>query len=437
MSSIRPSEITKNQIGVLRGSLKYLEDQLLYNRHQVDEKALEQQVNLVKQQIRQFEKNLENQLTFEGNHYPKSSSAKVQGASSASSRGNLGSKVSIASEDSMERQPYKLSNASNTSLAHSIRSKGGAEKKTSFSTGINSTKSVSAFAPIKASARTLEVKAVQTKYRGPSASLPLNAALAPPFEPQRPREINALPVSRLTNSRTWSEHEPAAYSNDHSVPNGTNSQSTSSESVGKQLPYLIGYLPAGVNPKMARDTDYAYTRSLTEDELRARHMYWGKTPRHLQKGLPKFDGKDFYPPSPTKGRSADRSTSSTSSNRRLPVGNAPLDYGLSSVKVEADLFRSLEHAAPRATRGPLGIPTQSEAIARSSRGTDDTSASVAGYQRAGSCATRVGAPNSSVDSIEAHERTSTPSLPDKSSSDEAEDDKDLLFKGRRGSRQVS
>src|SRR5687768_6896196 len=152
---------------------------------------------------------------------------------------------------------------------------------------------------------------------------------------------------------------------------------------------------------MARDTDYAYTRSLTEDELRARHMYWGKTPRHLQKGLPKFDGKDFYPPSPTKGRSADRSTSSTSSNRRLPVGNAPLDYGLSSVKVEADLFRSLEHAAPRATRGPLGIPTQSEAIARSSRGTDDTSASVAGYQRAGSCATRVGAPNSSVDSIEA------------------------------------
>src|SRR5690349_7452768 len=39
ITSIRPSEITKKQIEGLRSSLRYYEDQLQYNRHQIDEKA--------------------------------------------------------------------------------------------------------------------------------------------------------------------------------------------------------------------------------------------------------------------------------------------------------------------------------------------------------------------------------------------------------------
>ncbi|KAK0389903.1 hypothetical protein NLU13_3476 [Sarocladium strictum] len=441
MSSIRPSEITKNQIGVLRNSLKYLEDQLMYNRHQVDEQALEHQVDVVKQQIRHFEKNLHNQLTFESNHYPKSADPRIQPTSASSSRERFGSKVSIASEERVERKAYKLSNASNTSLAHSIGSKRGDEKKTSFSTGINSTKSVSAFAPIKASARAFGTKVVNAEQRRASASLPSNAALAPPFEPQQRENFDPLPASKRSNSRPWAEADQAASSIRHDRRAGTGSRSMHSEALDSsatRLPYLIGFLPAHANPKTATDADYAYTRTLTEDELRARHMYWGNTPRELQKGLPKFDGKDFYPPSPTKGRSTDRDTSSTGSSRVIPVGNPALDYGLPKLSAEADLFRSVEYTAPKVTRGPLGIPTQSEAIARSSRGTDGTTESVAAYgRRSGSCAVDAEMRGPLVDDVKIRARASSPSLPDKSSSDEAEDDKALLFKGRRGGRQAS
>lgn len=436
MSSIRPSEITKNQIGVLRTSLKYLEDQLLYNRHQVDEKALQHQTNLVKKQLRHFEANLESQLTFESNHYPQLSNSKGQAISSVSSRGRPASKASFASEGSLDHHPYKLSNASNTSLAHSIRSRGGTEKKTSFSTGINSTKSVSAFS--KVSARSVDTEGGQMSYRGASATLPATAALAPPFEPQRREQLRSTTLDNRSGPNRMSDHESNVScvepirELESGVQNGVKKTSINTD---KPLPYLVGYLPAGVKPGRARDTDYAYTRALTEDELRARHMYWGKTPRHLQKGLPKFDGKDFYPPSPIKGRSMNNESSSSYDSGRLALSDASLGDA-SKPQLEADLFRSLEHAAPKSARGPLGIPTRSESFARSSRATDDTTGSVAGYQRAGSCVTRVGYQTSSG-ADNAHEGTSTPSLPDKSSSDEAEDDKDLLFKGRREARQVS
>jgi len=69
------------------------------------------------------------------------------------------------------------------------------------------------------------------------------------------------------------------------------------------VPYLLGTLPKGVNPRTARDQDYVYNRELTEEERRARFLYWGKAPRFVSEGLPKFDGKHFYPPSPVKERS--------------------------------------------------------------------------------------------------------------------------------------
>ena len=67
----------------------------------------------------------------------------------------------------------------------------------------------------------------------------------------------------------------------------------------RPAPYLVGKLPQGVNPFSARASDYFYPRELTEEEKRARHVYWGQVPTKGT-GLPKFDGKDFYPPSPVK-----------------------------------------------------------------------------------------------------------------------------------------
>ncbi|KFZ08672.1 hypothetical protein V502_09222 [Pseudogymnoascus sp. VKM F-4520 (FW-2644)] len=66
------------------------------------------------------------------------------------------------------------------------------------------------------------------------------------------------------------------------------------------VPYLMGYPPPGVPWKEARSHELMYTRPLTPEEVRARHLYWGNASRESLKGLPKFDGQDFYPPSPQK-----------------------------------------------------------------------------------------------------------------------------------------
>ncbi|OBT62827.1 hypothetical protein VE03_07539 [Pseudogymnoascus sp. 23342-1-I1] len=67
------------------------------------------------------------------------------------------------------------------------------------------------------------------------------------------------------------------------------------------IPYLMGYPPPGVPWKEARSHELMYTRPLTPEEVRARHLYWGNASKESLKGLPKFDGQDFYPPSPQKG----------------------------------------------------------------------------------------------------------------------------------------
>ncbi|ELR03333.1 hypothetical protein VC83_08620 [Pseudogymnoascus destructans] len=67
------------------------------------------------------------------------------------------------------------------------------------------------------------------------------------------------------------------------------------------MPYLMGFPPPGVPWKEARSHELMYTRPLTPEEVRARHLYWGNASKEFLKGLPKFDGQDFYPPSPQKG----------------------------------------------------------------------------------------------------------------------------------------
>lgn len=430
ISSIRPSEITKKQIDVLRQNLKYLEDQLQYNKHQIDEKDTERKAELIKQQIKQFEKNLDNQLNFEGSHYPKTLASKIGSNRSNSSRGHLGSKASLMSEEGSDRGSYKLDNTSSTSLAQSVRSRSAKDKRSAFSSGINSTKSVSAFAPMRHTIRgSAQLDASRTLV-----GLPATAALAPPFKPNGEEDKPALASATIHEQTLPVMSQPQAWNND------AKERSEDSRLLGRDIevqeiasqrrPYLVGHLPAGVNPNQVQDTDYAYPRALTEDELRARHMYWGKTPRHLQKGMPKFDGKDFYPPSPTKERSSYSNTSSSVSIRHIPVGNPTIDYGLRKDISEGELFRSLEHVTPRAVRGPLGIPTQSEALAESTHATDEDPGLMNNVKRCGSLATNADAGDLSA----GFEQVEAPTSMQKSSSDEGEDDKNLLFKGRNPSR---
>jgi hypothetical protein len=65
-------------------------------------------------------------------------------------------------------------------------------------------------------------------------------------------------------------------------------------------PYLQGYAPPGLSmDEAAASRQLMYLRPLTEEEKSARLLYWGGK-QQKEKGLPKFDGKDFFPPSPVK-----------------------------------------------------------------------------------------------------------------------------------------
>lgn len=368
ISSIRPSEITKKQVDVLKGSLKYLEDQLLYNKHQIDEKWMEYQAQMVRQQVEQFESNLENQKSFEETYYPK-----TKENSSASS-------VSVAAGNASNDETFahQPSNSLQDGANSSSQRPWPEKDREYFQThqGINSTKSVSLFAPKRLDNAT-------DPSKKPS-KLPVHAALAPPFQPRHEGAGRSFLHPR----------KPAA-------------------------PYLVGMVPIGSNPDKARESGYQYARDLTDDELRARHMYWGKAPSHLQHGLPKFDGKDFYPPSPTR----DRGSESTDLSIDLQSESDCLQSANGSVY---DPFRSLGRPRQRLPRGALGQTTQSEALARNS------SCGSSVIERGTSCAGKIGRQYEDVrKTIDPSPATATPSSKVNSDSEEADDGRGIVFKGRK------
>jgi hypothetical protein len=416
ISSIRPSEITKKQIEVLRGSLKYLEDQLQYNKHQIDEKGMESQAQIVRQQVQQFEKNLESQLDFEKDHYP----SKIEVTNSEFSHDSVRSKSSTTSE--AKHDPSCTSPeeglASRTSKAKATKEK----LPSRFSTGINSTKSVCAFPPARVSAEGVEYCEPTKRTTG----LPVTAALAPPFQPNnkasRMGTFEGDPCNGDFSShgllKNINENGPAGRL---SSPETAFAGRSGSYYVGSRqsAPYLIGQIPTDVASGFTRNMDYVYNRELTEDELRARHMYWGMAPAHLQKGLPKFDGKDFYPPSPTKDASP------VPSSRNLPTEDVRRSHHTPSLRseMESQWFRPI----PRSKRHEIGNATQSESLPqRDPRMSSE-------IQRPDSCVAptshkydlgRKAIPSSTRGS------TSTDSK-GPCSSDDGDDDKTLLFKGRK------
>lgn len=106
--------------------------------------------------------------------------------------------------------------------------------------------------------------------------------------------------------------------NAHPFATGTGPTDPSmSHGLGDPVPYLYGFPPSGMTFEKASSSELQYSRKLTEDEQRARHLYWGKAPREALKGLPKFDGRDFYPPSPVKKPAAKSFESEFASSTKL------------------------------------------------------------------------------------------------------------------------
>lgn len=443
ISSIRPSEITKKQIDVLRGSLRYLENQLQFNKHQIDEKGMEHQAQLVRQQIGQFEKTLESQISFEEAHYPRHERKEDMSGSTSSQDYTQPKSPAVAENETGHASHGTSGNSQDEAVnLRADRSKAIKEASALRQGNVNPTNPSSTFSTVKLVRDPLVEKKVVRK----ASSLPVTAALAPPFQPRADTATLAAKstdsyldsiASRVEGTRQLKgagvDHKACATFSGHS------SLISGDETGEIPGPYLVGKLPYGMNSKLAIDTDYIYPRGLTEDELRARHMFWGKTPHDLQKGLPKFDGKDFYPPSPSNDRHSEAASDSSISRHSHAVGMTGVEYSATRPRIEADPFQSIGLAGPRFTRNRSGPNTQSEFLPQSEPSTAGSVSSE--LQRPGSCATQVGRnygefrkamgkpASSSVVSFSSLEspKTRSPS----NELDEVGEDKGLIFKGRK------
>ena len=371
ISSIRPSDISKKQMESLRGNLKYHEDQLQYNHHQIDEKDMENKIQLLKNDIERFERVYQAQLDFEAKHYPKADRPKDD-KSSVSNRSLKPSKSSSSEVEGHQSQPQSQ-----------VETKPVTEQVKDVSrvkTGLN--KSLRAEPSYDSHSSKL---AASSEDRVKKSSFPSDAALAPPFQPRSvslfvegnsfanfkdpvytedqlneshrrllaagAKVWDAAPVDNAIDKQGIDHRDPAQATNEGAADQPDDVEDRSSLGI----PYLVGTLPPGMNPQTARDTDYVYVRELTDDERRSRYLHWGQAPHSVRRGLPKFDGKDFYPPSPIKEPTSD-SDSPTLRTRRIPYK-----------KERADAFRheAVSTAIPVSSRLPNAKLETSEGHAMS------------------------------------------------------------------------
>ncbi|POS77694.1 hypothetical protein DHEL01_v203920 [Diaporthe helianthi] len=353
ISSIRPSQITRKQIDGLRANLKYHEDQLQYNKHQIDERDMERKIDMLNHDIERFEKVFQAQTGFEEKHYPKNDKDKDEAASSSGRSSVPSSKTQSQSEESKESKATTMS--SNSHSQPKLRKK----DRSRDSVGINSNKSSNASYTLDDSAHDRLLASMQA---GKTSSLPSGAARAPVFQP---RSVSTLscPVPS-GNGQAWEAGKAesgitqeqleaaekklvAAGSKAWGVPHGINGTSSQPSrggsprgSGGLGVPYLVGTLPRGFNPYGGYRVEYEYSRKLTDEELQARHLYFGKASRSVGQGLPKYDGRNFYPPSPAKHITPNESPSV--GRGRAPVGEPGVDYRFAAPGGrEIDPFRAV------------------------------------------------------------------------------------------------
>ncbi|KAK6084537.1 hypothetical protein SCUP234_03326 [Seiridium cupressi] len=377
VTSIKPSQITQSQLASLRSQLKYYEDQLQYNKHQIDEKTTQDQIHMIRKLIVEFEHNYQMQVNFEKSVYQ--SGEKMVATAGAEANHRKGPSTPTVKENFPDgvmqsgslrsaRRQYPTPN--NAQLMDKTRYKiGGISRQRP---GINSTKGADTTAALSA------LETILNKKREEKAKFSLShAAMAPIFEPRggtpslsqdEPSDPVSTADPSLSGDSHWDSSKVLPLSQQGLWP-GTNSAEQplpgdgpeGSENIvrGSTRPYLVGQLPEGLDAEAARANDYTYSRELTEEEKRARHVYWGGV-SIKGSGLPKFDGKDFYPASPVK--SSERTTVTPSlSIRQIGTGHPPVDYNFEEAKKSDDPFhisrgsesmltakntRKLSHAVP-------------------------------------------------------------------------------------------
>ncbi|KAM0477277.1 hypothetical protein ACHAP7_006663 [Fusarium lateritium] len=406
VSSIRPSSITQKQLEVLRSQKRYHQDQLQYNKHQIDLRDMEERLENICREIKHFERMHATQLEFEARKYPKAESPD-DGDPSSSSAGYANSRSDPSSPIAVG--PMSIS----------------------FETQVNDTKSHSRAASVHtlpkpatmvSSAKSPNASKVDGGQQRKPSSLPINAALAPVFQPRSEMSncaIAADEVDESTQARLHGHMSNSAAAWRSYFKKEVHAAKNSS------IPYLVGKLKPGVHPENAQDIDYTYDRMLTEDEERARYMYWGKAPHHVQNGLPRYDGRDFYPPSAIKEES------SNTSGPVPHVHSQQSDSRPSSIKThDADPFHAVAQSAVGSVRHRPDNATRSESLHRTEDSLHASSAS--GVPRSESHATHPGAQYMEFRRVvNEHTRISSEKYGTKVSDESGDEEGNLLFKGRR------
>ena len=353
-SLVSLSELTKSQIQGLRNQVKHIDDQMANNTHQVDENFLLRQRNELMVFIEKMETMLHIQL---GQETSQVSIAHLNGKTGKSAKavnrncstemlrkvdvndGSEGNKSSlIRSSAASNEEPKKVSimvppvplfvssgnqpgtypqseDAQTTKTATESKPSTRPEPATKSRLTVAAAKAP----PFQPRAHTIAHRS-DSESVGDIARQTSSTSLALPNPVLSPPQYGTLGNRRTENSSSDCDLTPYTGAHHASLSGIQNLQNyqfsdanqsallqrahafpaTFSTFEAASKPYLIGTLPSGMH--MGEGSGFLYSRPLTEDEVRARHLYWGDAPRSALKGcgLPKFDGKDFYPPSPVK-----------------------------------------------------------------------------------------------------------------------------------------
>ncbi|KAM0555995.1 hypothetical protein ACHAPJ_005976 [Fusarium lateritium] len=406
VSSIRPSSITQKQLEVLRSQKRYHQDQLQYNKHQIDLKDMEDRLQTICREIEHFERMYATQLEFEARKYPKLEH-RGDDAHSSSSTGYAHS--GSESDGPIADQEVPSSGVKSRSTGGTTHVRSASVHSLPWPAAmINSSKNSH-----------YSSKNDSLPQRKPSG-LPVNAALAPVFQPRSEMSSSAVAVDEAEEAARAKHYERMSKSAAHWRSYFKKAEAAKNYGT----PYLIGKLAPGVLPENAKDTDYTYDRQLTEEEERARYMFWGKAPHHVQVGLPKYDGKNFYPASPVKEDPENDSPalqSLSKTNESMP---------LSSKTGDTDPFHAMAQTGADTVRNRFDEATRSESLHR----TDDSlrASSTSELPRSES---HVSHPSPRYMEfrriVNEHTRISTEKFRTKVSDDSGDEDGNLLFKGRR------
>lgn len=356
-------EFTKAQIQFLHTQVKFCDHQLANNKHQIDETMVQSQRAMLLSQIHNLETMLDVQLSQAGAYGTGVSGGDLpsglvpvappgsHGAGQVQNTSNIGS-----AENKPNSQKFRtFSTEPNGNIKSSVRCKTVSKSRLSISAAPFQPRSqalvlvsqvqpankvqIAAPSPPESPANTDSMAEIEARLLSKSESDWNNSGSLIP---------NSGPVP-FQKARTMHESSSSEFSieNAQSLQRSSTFHSQTVEAPGSALvlhhftntvPYLIGTLPHGAQASSNQANDFVYSRPLTDDELRARYLYFGSAPRSVQSGLPKFDGKDFYPPSPVKRINR--------SSTAQPSFGSSADFGDMSVPLSSFENLFMEPGAP-------------------------------------------------------------------------------------------